>query len=153
MLIRKREDVTKPGFCKILWRKLRLRRSLLLVLIQFFLAEAGRVGRGNGWCGSGLLFEFEWEGGGLGVGAYSNKYGKNLSRQFLPSPRKAIPSLHRTLATGQTLHKDQKFFILPIFLKLYLRKNCNLYAAYQLSPCTKYSSEFNSKISVINFNF
>ena len=156
MLITKRQDVTKPGFCKILWRKLRLRRSLLLVLIQFFLAEGGGgggVGRGNGWCGSGLLFEFEWEGGGLGVGAYSNKYGKNLSRQFLPSPRKAIPSLHRTLATGQTLHKDQKFFIWPIFLKLYLRKNCNLYAAYQLSPCTKYSSEFNSKISVINFNF
>ena len=101
MLITKRQDVTKPGFCKILWRKLRLRRSLLLVLIQFFFSGRGGVGRGNGWCGSGLLFEFEWEGGGLGVGAYSNKYGKNLSRQFLPSPRKAIPSLHRTLATGQ----------------------------------------------------
>ena len=24
-----------------------------------------------GWGGSGRLFEFDWEGGGLGVGAYS----------------------------------------------------------------------------------
>ena len=31
----KREDVTKQGSCKILWRKLRLRGSLLLLFIQF----------------------------------------------------------------------------------------------------------------------
>ena len=51
----KREDVTKQGSCKILWRKLRLRGSLLLVLIQFW----------GGWGGGGRLFEFkwEWEGG------------------------------------------------------------------------------------------
>ena len=151
MVITKRDYATKQGFCKILWRKLRLRGSLLLVLIQFFGEWKGKWG--GVVVGAYWVFEFEWEGGGFEVGAYSNKYGKNLSRQFLPSPRKAIPSLHRTLATGQILHKDQKFFIWPIFLKLYLRKNCNLYAAYQLSPCTKYSSEFNSKISVINFNF
>ena len=43
MVITKREDVTKQGSCKILWRKLRLRGSLLLVLIQCF------------WCGVGVV--------------------------------------------------------------------------------------------------
>ena len=43
MVITKREDVTKQGFCKI----------LLLVLIQF-------LGGGRGKDG-GRLFEFEWE--------------------------------------------------------------------------------------------
>ena len=37
------------------------------------------------------------------LGTYSNKYGKSL--------RKAIPSLHRTVATGQILQKDQKYLI------------------------------------------
>ena len=59
----KREDVTKQGSCKILWRKLRLRGSLLLVLIQF-LGGGVRVvaflslswsGREVGW--GGRLFE------------------------------------------------------------------------------------------------
>ena len=49
----KREDVTKQGSCKLLWRKLRLLGGLLLVFIQVFL-------RGGGW-------ELE---GGLRVGAY-----------------------------------------------------------------------------------
>ena len=35
-MVTKLEDVTKQSFCKILSRKLRLRESLLLVLIQFF---------------------------------------------------------------------------------------------------------------------
>ena len=39
----KREDVTKQGFCKILGRKLCLRGSLLLVLIQFFWGGWGGV--------------------------------------------------------------------------------------------------------------
>ena len=99
MVITKRDYATKQGFCKILWRKLRLRGSLLLVLIQFFGEWKGKWG--GVVVGAYWVFEFEWEGGGFEVGAYSNKYGKNLSRQFLPSPRKAIPSLHRTLATGQ----------------------------------------------------
>ena len=53
MVITKLKGVTKQGFCKILGRKLRLRGSLLLVLIQFFfgsevkegghLFEAGRL--------------------------------------------------------------------------------------------------------------
>ena len=42
----KREDVTKQGSYKILRRKLSLRGSLLLVLIQF-------LGGGVGWGGVG----------------------------------------------------------------------------------------------------
>ena len=61
MVITKREDVTKQGFCKILWRKLRLRGSLLLVLIQF-----QSHCHSSGWGGSGRLFEFDWEGRGWG---------------------------------------------------------------------------------------
>ena len=55
MVITKREDVTKQGFCKILWRKLLLWGSLLLELIQF---------RGDGG-----------EVGGVGVGALSSLSG------------------------------------------------------------------------------
>ena len=52
MVITKLEDVTKQGFCKILWRKLRLRGSLLLARIHFF-----SVGRWKGVGGGGRLFE------------------------------------------------------------------------------------------------
>ena len=49
MLITKREEVTKQGFCKILWRKLRLREGLLLslirLLLEFFLEGVGWGGR------------------------------------------------------------------------------------------------------------
>ena len=68
MVITKREDVTKQGFCKILWRNLRLRGSLLLKLIQFLggggkvgevgvgaLLSLSGIGREVGW--GGLLFE------------------------------------------------------------------------------------------------
>ena len=41
MPVTKREEVTKQGFCKTLGRTLRLRGSLLLVLIRLF--EAGRL--------------------------------------------------------------------------------------------------------------
>ena len=60
MLITKREEVTKQGFCKILWRKLHPLGSLLLVLIH------------SSGLGGEHLFEFDWEkeGVGLGVGAY-----------------------------------------------------------------------------------
>ena len=58
MVPTKSEDVTKQGFCKILWRKLRPRGSLLLEFIHL------------GGCGGGeRLFEFDWEE--EGVGAYS----------------------------------------------------------------------------------
>ena len=58
MVITKREEVTKQGFCKILWRKLRPRGSLLLEFIH-----------SSGWGGGERLFEFDWEE--EGVGAYS----------------------------------------------------------------------------------
>ena len=60
MLITKREEVTKQGFCKILWRKLRPRESLLLEFIH-----------SSGWGGRGgeRFFEFDWQEDG--VGAYS----------------------------------------------------------------------------------
>ena len=51
MVIRKREDVTKQGFCKLLL--LRLRESLfILVLIQF---QSHCLP--SGWVGGGRLFE------------------------------------------------------------------------------------------------
>ena len=59
MVLTKLEDVTRQGSCKILRRKLRLRGSLLLVLIQFL---GGGVGRG----GRLFQFEWEWEEGGVG---------------------------------------------------------------------------------------
>ena len=58
MLITKRDEVTKQGFCKILWRKLRPRGSLLLEFIH-----------SSGWGGGERLFEFDWEE--EAVGAYS----------------------------------------------------------------------------------
>ena len=65
MVITKPEDVTKQGFCKTLWRKLRLRGSLLLVFIPFWGVVDVRgcapisvwVGVGGGWCRGGSLFE------------------------------------------------------------------------------------------------
>ena len=55
---RELEEVTKQGFCKILWRKLRPRGSLLLEFIN-----------SSGWDGGERLFEFDW--GEEGVVAYS----------------------------------------------------------------------------------
>ena len=52
MLTTKREEVIKQGFCKILWRKLRPRGSLLLEFIH-----------SSGWIGGERLFEFDWEWG------------------------------------------------------------------------------------------
>ena len=54
MVIAKREDVTKQGFCKILSRKLSLRGSLLLELIQFL---GGGVGVGALFSLSGIRKE------------------------------------------------------------------------------------------------
>ena len=58
MPLTKREEVTKQGFYKILWRKLRPRGSLLLEFIH-----------SSGWGGDERLFEFDWEE--EGEGAYS----------------------------------------------------------------------------------
>ena len=57
MLITKREEVTKQGFCEIRWRKRRPRGSLFLEFIH-----------SSGWGGGEHLFEFDWEE--EGVGAY-----------------------------------------------------------------------------------
>ena len=73
MLITKRGGVTKQGFCKILWRKLRPRGSLSLEFIH-----------SSGWGGGERLYEFDWEE--EGVGAYSNKYG-NFFESFLEMAR------------------------------------------------------------------
>ena len=67
MLITKREEVTKQGFCKILWRKLRPRGSLLKEFIH-----------SSGWGGGERLFEFDWEE--EGVGAYSRLGAYELFR-------------------------------------------------------------------------
>ena len=56
MLITKREEVTKQGFCKILWRKLHPRGSLFLEFIH-----------SSGWGGGERLFEFDWEEEGVGT--------------------------------------------------------------------------------------
>ena len=72
MLITKREEVTKQGFCKILWKKISPRGSLLLELIHL-----------SGWGGGERLLTFS----AFRMGAYSrwalirgwalsNKYGK-----------------------------------------------------------------------------
>ena len=47
---------------------------------------------------------------------------------FRPSPRKAIPSLHRTLATGQILQKDQKYLIWPLYSWNYISAKTVTYA-------------------------
>ena len=75
MLITKREEVTKQSFCKILWRKLHPRASLLLEFIH-----------SSGWDGGECLFEFDWEEEGVGtnsrLGTYSNKYGSHIVFYF-----------------------------------------------------------------------
>ena len=58
MLITKCGELTKQGFCKILWRKLRPRGSLLVEFIH-----------SSGWGGGECLFELDWEE--EGPGAYS----------------------------------------------------------------------------------
>ena len=54
MVITKREDVTKQGFCK--------ENSVLREVSYYYLFNFWGVGGGKGW----RLFEFkwEWEGGG-----------------------------------------------------------------------------------------
>ena len=75
MVLTKREEVTKQGFCKILRRKLRPQGSLLLELIHLI-----------GWGGGECLFEFDW--GEEGVGAYSRLGAYYL---FLPLGWALIP--------------------------------------------------------------
>ena len=80
MVITEREDVTKQGSCKILWRKLLLRGSLLLLRTYSILGvvanlSLSRSGRKVWWGGrlfeAGRLLTFS----AFRLGAYSNKYG------------------------------------------------------------------------------
>ena len=66
MVITKSGDVTKEGFCKMLWRKPCLREGLLLSLIWVCVG------------GSGVEL-----GAYSRLGAYSNKYGIQLERRAL----------------------------------------------------------------------
>ena len=92
MVLTKSEYARKQGFCKVLWRKLRLRVGLLLSLIGVF-----EVGSGVGWAlirGWALIKCFCLQDGRLSevgansrLGAYSNKYGiwlkwKNLKKKL-----------------------------------------------------------------------
>ena len=61
MPVTKREEATTQGFCKILRGTLRLRESLLLVLIQFQFQSHYHSSR---WGEGGRLFGFDWEGVG-----------------------------------------------------------------------------------------
>ena len=76
MVATKSEDVTKQGFCKMLWRKLRLRFGRVLIISYWSLC-------GREWGGGGRLFEagrlFTFSAfrmsAYLRLDAYSNKYG------------------------------------------------------------------------------
>ena len=85
MVITKREDVTKQGFCKILWRNLRLQGSLLLELIQFWEGGGGKVG-GVGWGGCFIEFECDRERGRVGWALIRGcNPRQNYLRKFSPS--------------------------------------------------------------------
>ena len=56
MVITKRENVTKQGFCKMLWRKLQL-RGVSYYSYSFLGGGGGGVGRGRGGGRGRCLFE------------------------------------------------------------------------------------------------
>ena len=134
MLITKREEVTKQSFCKVLWRKLRPRGSLLLELNHL-----------SGWGGGERLFEFDWEeegvrlfeagrlltfsafrmGANSRLGAYSNKYGSCFSKTStlptlgLQSRDKAVMLVVKSIIFSQefiskwcSLPVGEKYFVL-----------------------------------------
>ena len=99
MLITKREEVTKQGFCNILWRRLRPRGSLLLEFIHWsgwggVSAYLSLIGGSRGWAlirGRALINFFCLQDGRLfevgansTLGAYSNKYS-TLAKQASPA--------------------------------------------------------------------
>ena len=103
MVLTKSEDARKQGFCKVLWRKLRLRVGLLLSLIGVF-----EVGSGVGWAlirGWALIKCFCLQDGRLSevgansrLGAYSNKYGIWLKWNYLKK------KLKNTILLGQFIY-------------------------------------------------
>ena len=126
MVITKSEEVTKQGFspiCKILWRKLRLRKGLLLCLIWVCVGGSG-VGWAliRGWAlinffclWDGRLFEV---GANSRLGAYSNKYGiQILKRQQCTVSRKTNPN-----ASGEIAQNKYKINSRPTRLFFSLKK-------------------------------
>ena len=98
MVITKSGDVTKEGFCKMIWRKPCLREGLLLSVIWVCVG------------GSGV---------GLGaysrLGAYSNKYGIHLERRALLALCYWSAGTDLVVLTFQLL-LDCDFFFLSCFL-------------------------------------
>ena len=103
MVITKSGDVTKEGFCKMIWRKPCLREGLLLSVIWVCVG------------GSGV---------GLGaysrLGAYSNKYGIQLERRALLALCYWSAGTDLVVLTFQLLLDCDFFFFLVFFLLLFL---------------------------------
>ena len=95
MVITKSGDVTKQGFCKMLWRKPCLREVLLLSLI---------------WVCVG--------GSGAGLGAY--KYGIQLERRALLTLCYWSAGTDLVVLTFQLLSDCEFFFFLVFFLLFFL---------------------------------
>ena len=103
MVITKSGDVTKEGFCKMIWRKPCLLEGLLLSVIWVCVG------------GSGV---------GLGaysrLGAYSNKYGIQLERRALLALCYWSAGTDLVVLTFQLLLDCDFFFFLVFFLLLFL---------------------------------
>ena len=130
MLITKHEEVTKQGFCKILWRKLCPRESLLLQFIHSVGWGGGEclfelIGRRRGWAlirgwapinffclSDGRLFKV---GANSRLDAYSNKYGNCFGQNLSKTVQ---------VTTKQTMQRRQQWvqvyllhFISPVWQK------------------------------------
>ena len=93
MVKTKSGDVTKEGFCKMIWRKPCLREGLLLSVI---------------WVCVG--------GSEVGLGAYSNKYGIQLERRALLALCYWSAGTDLVVLTFQLLLDCDFFFFLVFFL-------------------------------------
>ena len=76
MVITKSGDVTNQGFCKMLWRKPRLREGLYYLSFEF-------VWEGVGWGWALIFFSAFRMVAYSRLGAYSNKYGIQRERRAL----------------------------------------------------------------------
>ena len=109
MVIKKSGDVTKQGFCKMLWRKPCLREGLLLSLISVCV----------GGSGVGLVAYSR-------LGAYSNKYGIQLERRALLALCYWSAGTDLVVLTFQLL-LDCEFFFFLVFFLLFLLCHFLLY--------------------------
>ena len=112
MVITKSGDVTKQGFCKMLWRE---REGLFITYYLFF----EFVWEGVGWGWALINFSAFRMGANSRLGAYSNKYGIQLERR-------ALLALYWTAGTDlvvltfQLLLDCNFFFFLVFFLLFFL---------------------------------